>query len=266
MCKEFDEEFYKPDRDDEKLFKYLYLIFYMLACKGNYFLKFEDYDGYAQYSAIKIYTRYIKKAKKGIRIKSVLNYAKSCKGPLKVDYQNETFKQVTKEDDEDVLAYSHALKESIQDEYDRENIVFGTTEILQNIPAVLNDIIEDTPYKQDALLCRRLYISCLLSLLNSMTLPNSVIEKMRIKRESKEVQDNYIIKQYQKCREEAPILWNLPSSYKDTVILLVNMARNKISEEINDTVSAYSLPEDVVDSILASVYTERSPDYTGDFE
>ena len=36
MCQIFDKEFYEEDRDNAKLFKYLYLIFYMLACKENY--------------------------------------------------------------------------------------------------------------------------------------------------------------------------------------------------------------------------------------
>ena len=42
MAMEFDREFYTPNRDDAKLFKYMYLIFYMLACKGNFFTKFEE--------------------------------------------------------------------------------------------------------------------------------------------------------------------------------------------------------------------------------
>ena len=48
MCKEFDEEFPKPDRDDNKLYRTMYLVFYMLACKENFFQNnFKYYDDYA---------------------------------------------------------------------------------------------------------------------------------------------------------------------------------------------------------------------------
>ena len=73
MCKEFDEEFYTDNRDDNKLFGYMYLVFYMLACKSSYFQRFEDFDGYATYAAKTIYTRYIKYQRQGKQIKSLLN-------------------------------------------------------------------------------------------------------------------------------------------------------------------------------------------------
>ena len=46
MCKVFDEEFYSKERDDNKLFKYLYLIIYSttLREKPHWFNKFEEFD------------------------------------------------------------------------------------------------------------------------------------------------------------------------------------------------------------------------------
>ena len=259
MSMEFDKEFYSGNRDDAKLFKYLYLIFYMLACKGNYFPnRFEDYDGYAQYAATKIYTRYIKKEKKGVKIKSVLNYAKGCKSHLKIDYQNENFEQVTKEGDEDVKVFEYAYKNSIRDSYNREEIIFDTNELLQTIPKIAKEVINDTPYKKDKLLCKHLYMSCLLTILSSITLPNSTLEKITTKKITKDLKDNYIIKQYQKNMAESLFLWNLDDSYSDIVTMLVNKIRSNISSEINDIASSNSIPDDVVDSIISSAYDEKS--------
>lgn len=254
MCKEFDEEFYTPHRDDNKLFKYLYLVFYMLACKSNYFQRFEDYDGYAQYAATKIYARYLKKEKNGIQIKSVLNYAKSCKSHLKVDYQNETFEQVTKEGDEDVQAYQQVYRDNLSASYNRESIVEDMTETLKSFPVIAKQVIKESPYKKDKLLCKNLYISCLLTFLTSITLSNQTIERLNNKKESKEVSDSYVVKQYQRNLDESLVLWKLHSDYSDCVLMLVNKIRAKMSEEINDIVASNSVPDDVIDSIIASAY------------
>lgn len=258
MAKEFDEEFYTPGRDDNKLFKYLYLIFYMLACKGNYFTKFEDYDGYAQYAATKIYARYLKKEKKGEQLKSVLNYAKSCKGHLKVDYQNETFEQVTKEGDEDVQAFQQVYRDNLSTSYSRSDIIEDMTETLNSFPSIAKQVIKESPYKRDKSLCKNLYMSCLLTFLMSITLSNQTIERLNNKKETKELSDSYVVKQYQRNLNESLVLWKLSSEYSDIVLMLVNKIRAKMSEEINEVVASNSVPDDVVDSIISSAFEEKS--------
>ena len=258
MAKEFDNEFYTPNRDDNKLFKYMYLIFYMLACKGNFFKRFEDFDNYAQYAATKIYIRYLKKEKKGIRLKSVLNYCKSCKNHLKIDYQNETFEQVTKKDDDDVLTYRHVYRDNLGTSYSRANMVEDMNEVLNAFPKIAYQVIyEESPYKSDKRFCKYLYQSCLLTFLSSITLTNNAIDKLASKQEAKVISDNYIIKQYQKNLEESLILWHLPQDYSDIVILLVNKIRSRMSEEINSVVAANNIPDDVIDAIVASAYDEK---------
>lgn len=258
MAQEFDREFYTPNRDDNKLFKDMYLIFYMLACKGNFFKKFEDFDGYAQYAATKIYIRYLKKEKKGVKLKSVLNYCKSCKKHLKVDYQNETFEQVTKKDDSDVQTYRHVYRDNLSTSYGRANMLEDMNEVLNSFPAIAREVIDESPYKNDKKLCKHIYQSCLLTFLSSITLTNNTIDKLTTKQEAKVISDNYIIKQYQKDLEESLILWNLSQDYSDIVILLVNKIKSKMSEEINGVIAANSIPDDVIDAIVASAYDEKA--------
>lgn len=260
MSMEFDKEFYSPNRDDNKLFRYMYLIFYMLACKSNYFTKYEDYDGYAQYAATKIYARYLKKEKKGIQLKSVLNYAKACKGPLKVDYQNEVFEQVTKEGDADVQAYQHKYREDISNQFNREDIMNDTTYILQTFPKIAKEVINETPYRHDNLLCKHIYLSCLLTFLCGITLSNSTVDRINNKQQYKELSDNYIVKQYQKNLDESLILWHLSEDYSDIIKMLVNKIKSKMSEEINSIVASYTIPDDVVESIIASAYGDSVSD------
>ena len=258
MCKEFDEEFYKPNRDDNKLFKYMYLLFYMWACKGNYFRKFEDFNGYAQYAATTLYTRYFRKEKNGLKIKSLRNYTQSCKNRMKIDYQKETFEQVTKRGDEDVMTFEHVYRDNLGTSCSRQDMFEDMNELLETFPAIATQVIDESPYKNDKKLCKHIYQSCLLTFLSSITLTNCTIEKLASKQESKVISDNYIIKQYQKNLEESLILWNLDVDYSDVVMLLVNKIRSRMSEEINGVISANTIPDDVIDSIIASAYDEKA--------
>lgn len=61
MCIFFDNNFYSEDRDDELCFKYMYLVYYMLAFKKHYLQNYNEYDEFAEYATITIYTRYLKK-------------------------------------------------------------------------------------------------------------------------------------------------------------------------------------------------------------
>lgn len=256
MCKEFDEEFYKPDRDDNKLFGYMYLVFYMFACKGGFFQKFEDYDGYATYAAKTIYTRYIKYQERGEHIKSLLNYAKSCKGHLKTDYQKEAFQQVTQKGDENVLAYVNVFRQNIQDAYSQESMRSDIEDMITTISSVVKDVVNESNYRSDKTLIRNIHMSCLLTLTNNLTLRNTIVEKIESKTVENKLTSDYLIKQYQKEKAEPPILWNLDESFSDTITLLVNKIRVKISDALNEIRSSYTLPDDIIDSIIANSFKE----------
>ena len=265
MCKEFDEEFYSGHRDDDKLFKYMYLVFYMLACKSNYFTKFEYYDKYAQYAATTIYNRYLKKEKKGVHIKSLLNYAKSCKGHLKTDFQKEEFQQVSNKEDENASAYSTTYRQMIEDYCCNEDLVRDTEDMLSNIKLVFKEVLSESPFKNNALLMKNIYTSCLLTMISSITLNNEFLEKLENKMSKKTVDSEYIIKQFQRERQSEPILWNLDDSYSQIISLLVNKVRIKMSDELNSIRSSYTLPDDIIDSIIANSIKESHYD-VGDSE
>ena len=257
MCKEFDEEFYTDNRDDNKLFGYMYLVFYMLACKSNYFPhNWNDYDGYAKYAATTVYTRYIKFQRQGKHIKSLLNYAKSCKGHLKTDYQKEVFQQVSKKDDVDVLTYQNIYRQSIQDSYSKEDIEDEIENTITVVTNVLKDVIKESPHSGNKVIARNLYMSCLLTFISNVTLKNATLDKIKEKEQEAKLTGDYIIKQYQKEKEEEPILWNLDESYRDLIILLINKVRVRISDTLNEIRNSYTLPDDIVNSIIANAIKE----------
>lgn len=182
MCIFFDENFYSPYRDDEKCYKYLYLIYYMLACKKKYFHKFEEYDSFAIFSANIIFIRFLKKQKNGEKIKSILNYAKATLYPLKVMYQKQEFREVINAEviDIDIEGIKNELRQQVQTQY-YYNIEDNTVELFSDIHRIVEEVIFNTPYKNNKLMIKRLYISCILSLLKSFTLPPNLLKKLNQK-------------------------------------------------------------------------------------
>jgi hypothetical protein len=250
---EFDKEFYHNlDRDDDKLYKYLYLLYYMLACKKKYFHKFEDYDAYAQFAATTVYIRFIKKEKQGEKIKSVLNYCKDTLYPLKVMYQNDTFNEVWTEDEDEPDAMKNEMKDNIQSDYNAE-LTTALLEELKQLPNIIKSVISQTPYKTDSLMCRELYLSCLLTLIKSFTFTTKI--KNKIEQTDKNT-DAVLIKNIEKDRNNSVVLWHLDITLKDYILTLTNKIRHIFSEQLEDTRNSYILDENILDAILNSAYED----------
>ena len=259
----FDYEFYEDDRNDTKLYQYLYFIFYMLACKKMYFPnKFDDYDGYALYASREIYMRAIKFQKKGVRIKSILNYAKAVLYSMKVNYQNETFRTVInpKVVPFDSDSYHDRLKANIQADYDKgksEEVIAA----LGMVPNAIRAAVDGTPYAADALMRDRLYKSCLVTYINWVTLPNKYAEK------AKSMDDQKTIKLLNKEAACAPILIGLDADMSDYVSLLCRKAKSSVVKAITETSSGFDLDDSYVDAIIQDLFsTGNVDDHNGEME
>jgi hypothetical protein len=259
LAMEFDKEFYSGHRDDNKLYSYMYLLYYMLACKKQYFHLFEDYDAYSQFAATTIYMRFLKKEKQGEKIKSVLNYCKSTLYSLKVMYQNDTFNEVWSEDKTDAEAMKTEMASHVQADYN-EDLKVALVENFKTLPAIIWKTIRQTPYKNDDLMCRKLYLSCMLSLINSLNISKKTKDKMSSPSKDS---DAVLMKSLAKQREESMILWHLDDSMEDYVKTLINKVKVIFSKQLEDTKNSYILEDDVLDAILNSVYddydTEETP-------
>ena len=108
MCIYIDENMWKLENAgefpeiEEKIYNYLWLLVKALAIKKRMFQKFEDYDGYAFYSASRLFfaiRRNLKNRDTVVKgklikpIKSCLNYTKALLYPMKLEYLHEAYKQ-----------------------------------------------------------------------------------------------------------------------------------------------------------------------------
>jgi hypothetical protein len=252
----FDKHIKKPERDDNILYEYIYHLVYMLANKAKYFHDFKDYDEFSLYAAGKIYMRAINEEKTEKPIKSILNYIKAVIYPLKVDYQKEVYDEIINPDVDDRIngeRLKSNLHKPIQADY-QDGLVEEIYRQLSLLPKYINDVVYESPYKNDKTVCRRLYISVLLSFLNGITLSNAGIEKIK-RRELKSLEtENTAFKMLEKEKEVSTIVWRLDDSLTNYVEILTNKVRKKFGKDLLEIKKLYELPEEDLNAIMMSAY------------
>lgn len=268
MCIYIDKNIHNPNKNENLIYEYIYHICYVLACKGKYFRHFEDYDDFALFAATKVYMRMIDPRqfdpkpdeRKLEPVKSVLNYIKLTLYGMKVDYQKQNFNQIIDPSLDERInpeAISNTLKDYVQADYSH-GLQEAILEQVISLPSIINDVIDKTPYKKDKLMRKRLYLSCLITFLKSVTLSNANKCKIEKRKEKNNLTDEFLFKIYQQEKDESATLWHLDSSMRDYIIVLVNIIRKEFSKKIIDTKKSFELPDYIVESILMSAYEKYS--------
>ena len=258
----FDYHIHDENRNDDLLLQYLYHILYMLACKSRYFKTFEEYDGFALFAATRIYLRAITPLEDGSeRIKSILNYAKSVLYPMKVDYLKEEYDEVI---NPNVIAefnselFTEKYKDSIKSDY-QYGMNEEVCERFKEIPKYIAEVVKTTPFKNDPVMCRRLYMSILITFLKGITLSNKNLAK--IKSSQGPLKDSTITSMFYKDEHSSVTLWKIEESLRDYIYVLTREAKRKFSEAIYETTNSYELSdEDVVNIMMTAYNTEPRDD------
>jgi hypothetical protein len=263
----------EPDKYPEvetKIYEYLYHILFALSMKAGYFKVFDDYDSFACYGACELFFSMRKKlinegkevrGKKIIPVKSSLNFIKATMFPLKVNYQRESFMQVLDPElHESVDMLKTNVKEDIQASY-RRSLYENLTETVDLIPKILSKVLALTPFRYDQVMCRKLQISILLTLLDDITMPN----KLRKKFDNKKPVDNAdkalnkLIVAYE-LNPNNVILWHLDDGYAPYVRLLTQRLKRWIGNELQVTIHSDDLSDGIIDSIINSAYETHNTD------
>lgn len=251
MCIYIDDNIYKEDADEEKCFKYIYHIFYTLATKYRFFNTEKDYDEYALYAAARLFMRYHKKDLKVI--KSVLNYVKTVLYPIKVEYQAQTFNQVFKQDVEEEVAKN--LQASLTSQaYSQNDSLMRTdfSEYINQIPRTIKEHLKNSPYYNDKIVIKNIYISCLLTILNRVTLDSENLIRLEQKYERKLPADELLESIYDKQRDNKVILYHIDASMSNYIDTLVKQIYKIISKDLVYIISSFQPSEDIIQSILFS--------------
>ena len=254
----------------------------MLACKSKYFHNFEDYDKFSIYVATTVYMRIIKgrlRPKKTVnedgtitvepgKLKSILNYLKNVLYVLKILYQQETFNEVVAVDpskiDGSYQLWASSLEYSLGCQGNEERKQLEIVEDINELPNIIQEVINETPYKTDKLMSKRLYTSCLLTILKSITLSKVSKDKLAGVSEIGGKHDEVLVKLLSKERASSVTLWKLPDSMRDYVEMLTNKIREKLTINICATASDYEIDEFELDNIMKSMLNNDVDDYEED--
>lgn len=230
------------------VYNYLWLLVKALAIKKCMFQKFEDYDGYAFYSATRLFLalrkNYLNQGKvikgKSIKpIKSCLNYTKALLYPMKIEYQRETFKEIIEEEfvskKFDAFAYETQLKSEAQDSSDiTANLKWYLQEALSKKSRLLDELLEKSPFGATTAEYKNLKISILLNSINILQTKNKLVL----------------------TDQQSIILWHLPKNMTNYVKVLVKEFFTAIKLEIMDCCKETSLTDDTLSAILHSNWEE----------
>lgn len=256
-----DNNAYREGRDDNLIFQYLYHLFYILAVKKCYFKKMEDYDNYAIYGAEEVYKRLINPKqflpdddpKKLPKIKSCLNYIKNILYALKVNYQKSQFGEVFCEESTQ-NSNTEVLEEDMRSKVFSEAsslTSIDTQYYFQKIPGTIRDYLSTLPYASDKAMLRKIYLSCLLTLLSNFTWSNDGKAHVQ-QRLAKGLEVGSVIDKIYEEGSKDLILWHLDPSMSNYIKTIINNIKNLIKKDLKFIIGYNEPTDQVVESIIAS--------------
>lgn len=235
---------------EDKVYNYLWLLVKALAIKKCMFKNFQDYDPFAFYAANRLYFALRKnywnqgKTIKGklIRpIKSCLNYTKALLYPMKIEYQNEAFREVISEEFVSKKFDAFAMKERMRAEARVKQGVddqFKTfvQDSFKSIGSIIDKVLQRTPYRKDSIDYKHIRISLMLNTLNSLSLKNKLNSEIT-----------------------TIILWKLPKSMASYIRVLLKELYAEIKLEIIDCNLRTTIDDNVLDRLMIASNEEYDP-------
>ena len=240
-----------PDLEN-KIYNYLWLLVKALAIKKCMFKNFQDYDPYAFYSANRLFFALRKnlwnqgkviKGKEIRPIKSCLNYTKALLYPMKIEYQNEAYREVISEEFVSKKFDSYLYKEQLRSaarvsQGSTTNFKMYLQSSFKNLGSIIDKVLQNSPFAPNTEDFKRLKISLMLNALNSLK------NKKRLDSELPTI-----------------ILWKLPKSMGSYVRILLKEFYTELKLEIMECHKATHIEDAIIDSLLKDVALEGEDNY-----
>lgn len=250
-----DEHVYERPLDESLLYEYLYHLSNMLAGKAEYFASAVDYDQFALFSASRLFQRFVNPKQFALnkagepqmkKIKSVLNYIKKVIYPYKVDFEME-FKIENKNVNVIPIGTFDLGSHMVEASSIFDRIEFSYT--LDSISMIVKSHLQKIPTKKNSSEWENIYLSCMLTLLDSITLPRTIqarYEGLKFNREQ------FLDNAYVELRNQQPILYHLPDSMSTYIKVLVNELRHVIASELSWKCDSYIPADATMKSLICT--------------
>lgn len=264
MCQEVDKLIQQNEwTEDEKntIVLYLYHIIYAISTRYKYFYNEEDCSDFSIYLAEQLYYRFTDREKGLDRINSCLNYLKKVLyGRVLSWQQKDRFHEVledyncsedyTNGNFIDTTLYKEQIKNEIESS-DRNELVKYIKGEIEELPNTIKKVCSLTQFKNDKALTNNLYISCLLSLLNGVTLNKKVQTTIDNKKDSTREYEWYVIQNRLKNLDDSIILWQLDDSMVNMIKILLNRVKKMFMESIQNICKKYEVTPDMLDIMVS---------------
>lgn len=242
MAIKIDDMAYSDSCDDELLFEYLYHLSFMLAYKAKYFKYANQYDEFALYLASNAFLRLKNKKQYMLdadgmpimsKIKSILNYLKKILYPKKVEFEQENYIQNPVDQKEECIGllpgYTFANKLS-----DSADALFKVEFqcCLRDIDKTVRNTLKSIPYKYRSTEWYNIYISVMLSFLNSFILSRKDIDSL-VNAKYKINDYNKLLETYEHKGHDFIILFNLDKTMKQYIHILVKIIKKSIADDLS---------------------------------
>ena len=265
LCIYVDNNAYSPDVDKEQLFDALYNIAYSVSFKHKMLPKFEDYEPFALFAASKLYMRLTNPKqflpdddpKKLKKVKSILNFLKTTMYPMVVDYQQENYAQRFSLEDKrkDLVETAKDLRHEVVKRVTKQFSDILAVEFEYYFKKICNTIksfLQTTPYCEDKVVMHNLYMSCLMTLINQITLSNANKERLQNKVDKGYRTDDFINRIYKEEQISSVVVYHLPDSMYNYISTLVCRIRKLIINDLRDLVGSAQPTEAVVQAVMSS--------------
>lgn len=261
MCIWIDNNAYKDDCDQVKFVEYSYHIIKMLAYVGKYFTDPDVYEDFALFSTRLAYSRYhnpkqFQYKADGTpyvkRVTSILNYLKQCLYFWKIQYEQQTYAQINQtENPENPEAYKYSTPIYVNSGLSRFEIENYIKTLKVSIYKYLSQIPEVTCKKE----WKNIYISCLLTLSSSLTLPYDYYLIYLRKKDGMEYIEQNLKKFSTIAEKNSIVLYHLPKEKEEYIRVLCRKLRKHIAKELSEILDSYEESEDVSESVFLEEFS-----------
>lgn len=262
MCIYIDEHIYNGDYDQETVYQYLFHIIMMLSIKRNYFNSKKLIEDFSIYAASNYYMRLLDERqfeeKSPIEpIRSILNYIRKTLYSVRREYVSKYLPEQEMSTDTEYLN----LNSDALDSYVSQKIDFmGKYEFgnyLESVDMIVKESLKSIPYKSNTPMWTNIYISCMLSLLNSVTLKNKDITRLNNFKRPNSLTDNLLNELYLNERYDSTILYHLDDNMYNYITVLTNKIRHKLAQELSQSLHTPSPAHITMKNLLMSNIIEQ---------
>lgn len=264
MCIYIDTHIYTGDYSEELVYQYLFHIILMLTLKRNYFNNKYDREDFSLFAASHYYMRLTDERQFGSNpsletIKSILNYVAKTLFAIRQKYCAQyVFDREMPAGDTieiDSNAFSNYTQHKLDpvDKLDFDSCLGVTSDLIKKY-------LKDIPYPQHTVEWTNIYISCMLSFLNSITLRNKDIKRIENFKRPNSFNDNLLTKLYLNERYSSTILYHLDDSMYNYITVLTNKIRHRLSKELSQSLHSYTPTHITMKNLLMS-NTVEDKDY-----